>query len=88
MHTSLWKVTMCDVSRSVSIDQDINHENDQCLGADTQYKIEPPRIPLIKLDLEELYTPHIIKFMFPRNPSRTTSETYYMKMSTFDDVQP
>ena len=53
-----------------------------------QARIEPPPIPLIKLEVDDDCTAHIIKFNMRRNPSSAASEIYNVNMNMFDDGQP
>ena len=53
-----------------------------------QSRIYPPPTPLIKVELYELHTTHIINVKMRRNTSQAISETYNINMSTFDDGQP
>ena len=53
-----------------------------------QSRIYPPPTPLIKVELYELHTTHIINVKMRRNTSQAISETYNINMSTFNDGQP
>ena len=50
--------------------------------------IDPPPTPLIKLEVDDEFTNHIIKVKMRRNPSLAASKTYNINMNMFDDVQP
>ena len=63
-------------------------KNGPWLSADVQARIEPPYIPTIKVELEELHATHIINVNIQINPSQATLETYKMNMSTFNNGQP
>ena len=63
-------------------------KNGPWISADVQACIEPPTIPLIKKEWEELHATDIIKVKIRRNPSQAKSETYNMNTYTFDNVQP
>ena len=58
------------------------------ISADVQACIEPPLIPLIKVELEELHATHTIKVKVQINPSQVILETYKMDMSIIDNNQP
>ena len=51
-------------------------KNGQCLSANVQAHIEPPPIPLIKVEPEELHATHIIKVEVWIKPSQAALETY------------
>ena len=53
-----------------------------------QARIETPRVPLVKLKLEDERTTRIIKFKMQRNSSSAASETYNINMTTFNDSKP
>ena len=57
------------------------------LSADMQAHIEPPPIPIIKLEVNDYRTTHIIKVKMRRNPSAAVSKTYNVNMNMFDDFQ-
>ena len=57
------------------------------ISTDLKNQIEPPSIPLIKVDLEEQIATNITKVDIWRNPSQDTSETYKFIMSIFDNNQ-
>ena len=80
---AFYKVTMCDVTK---IHQTM--KNGPCLSTDVEVCIEPPPIPLVKLELEYERATHIIKFSMWRNSSSAAYETYNINMNTFIDVQP
>ena len=63
-------------------------KNVPCLSADMQARIETPRVPLVKLKLEDERTTRIIKFKMQRNSSSAASETYNINMTTFNDSKP
>ena len=63
-------------------------QSHNCLSTDVQALIEPPPIPLIKVDLEEERASNIIKVKMRRNPALAASETYELKMATFENGQP
>ena len=54
------------------------------LSDDMQAHIEPPPIPLIKVEVHDDRTAHIIKVKMRRNPSSEASETYNVIMNMFD----
>ena len=58
------------------------------ISADMQARIEPLPIPLIKLEVDDYCTTHIIKVKMRRNPSSAASEKYNVNMNTFNDGQP
>ena len=58
------------------------------LSADMQARIDPPPIPLLKVEVGGDRTTHIIKVNMWRNSSSAASETYNVNMNTFDDGQP
>ena len=58
------------------------------LSADIQAGVEPPPIPLIKLELDDERTIYIIKVKMRRNISLAASKTYNINMNTLDDGQP
>ena len=62
--------------------------NVRWFSSDMQARIEPPPIPLIKLEVDDDRTAHIIKFNMRRNPSSAASEIYNVNMNMFDDGQP
>ena len=80
---AFYKVTMCDVTK---IHQTM--KNGPCLSTDVEVCIEPPPIPLVKLELEYERATHIIKFSMWRNSSSAAYETYNINMNTFNDGQP
>ena len=53
------------------------------ISADVQACIEPPLIPLIKVELEELHATHIIRVEIQINPSQATPERYKLNISTY-----
>ena len=58
------------------------------ISADMQARIDPPPIPLIKLEVDDDRTTHIIKVKMRRNPSSVASKTYNININMFDDGQP
>ena len=58
------------------------------LSADMHARIKPLPIPLIKLEVEDDRTTHIIKVNMRRNESSAASKKYNANMNTFHDVQP
>ena len=58
------------------------------LSADVQARIEPPPIPLIKVELEEERTSKIIRVKIRINPDSSMSETYEFKMARLKNGQP
>ena len=62
--------------------------NGPWISVDVQACIEPPPVPLIKVELGELHATHIIKVKIQRKPSQATSEKYQMNTSILDDGQP
>ena len=64
------------------------HPNPNWLSADVQARIEPPSFPLIKAELEEEKLSDIIKIKIHREPASSTSETYKLKISTFEKGKP
>ena len=59
-----------------------------CLSADSQSHIEPPMIPIIKVELEEERVSNIIKVNKRRKLDSATYDTYKLKMVTFENYQP
>ena len=59
-----------------------------CISADMQSRIKPLSIPLIKVEVYDYCTTHIIKVKILRNSSSAASETYNVNMNTFYDGQP
>ena len=57
------------------------------LNAGMQSRIDHTPIPIIKLEVDDELTNHIIKVKMRRNPSLTTYKTYSINMSTFDGGQ-
>ena len=55
------------------------------LSADVQACIDPPSITLIKVEIEYEQAKNIIKVGMLSNPAIDASETYKLKMSTFDN---
>ena len=53
-----------------------------------QARIEPLLISLVKLEVDDDCTTHIIKVKMRRNTSSAASEMYNVNMNTFDDGQP
>ena len=58
------------------------------LSAEVQADINPPPIPLINKEPPEANEYDIIKINVRRNPLDAASETYKMKIVTFDNGQP
>ena len=58
------------------------------LSADMHARIKPLPIPLIKLEVEDDRTTHIIKVNMRRNESSAASKKYNSNMNTLYDVQP
>ena len=58
------------------------------IGVEVQARINPPHIPLIKKDPINIIEYDIIKIKMRRNPSKAASETYELKIFTFDHGQP
>ena len=58
------------------------------LSSDMQAHIDPPPIPLSKVEVDDDCTTHIIKVNMQRNPSSVASETHNANMNTFNDGQP
>ena len=58
------------------------------ISADILTHINPQPIPLIKVELDDYCTTHIIKVKMLRNPSSAASEMYNVNMNMFDDGQP
>ena len=63
-------------------------QSHNCLSTDVQALIEPPPIPLIKVDLEEERASNIIKVKMRRKLTSAMSETHNLNLSMFEDVQP
>ena len=64
------------------------HINTNCISADVQADIEPPPIPLIKVELEEEKASDIIRINMRWNPKLSASEMYKLKISTFKNGKP
>ena len=91
MYTSLLIVTTCEKNTAPQEERYTNtkiHSNPNWLSAETQARIDPPPIPLTKAETEEEIERNIIKVKMRRNLSSDTSETYELKMDTFDNGQP
>ena len=64
-----------------------NISNPNWISADVQARGEPPTIPLIKAETEEEKASKTIKVKMRQNPDSAASETYNMKMATFENGQ-
>ena len=62
--------------------------NGPWISSDVQARIEPPPIPLVKLELEDEHATHIIKVKIQTNQSQAASDMYNININTFNDVQP
>ena len=62
-------------------------KNGPWISAGVQAWMDPPLIPLMKVELEEHCATHIIKFKIQINPSQAMSETNNKKISTLDKGQ-
>ena len=58
------------------------------ISAEVQARIEPPPIPLIKKEPPESNEYAIIKIKMHQNPLDAASETYTLKIVTFEHGQP
>ena len=58
------------------------------LSAEVQAWIKPPTIPLIKKETDDASECKIFKIKMCRNPSDANSETYELKIATFEHSQP
>ena len=58
------------------------------INAEIQARIEPPPTPLIKLEVDDDCTTHIIKVNMRRNQLSAASVKYNVNMNTFNDGQP
>ena len=58
------------------------------ISADMKARIDPPPIPLIKLEVDYDCITHTIKVKMRRNQLSEASETYNVNMNTVDDSQP
>ena len=59
-------------------------KNGPWLRADMKAHIEPNPIPMIKLEVEDERTTHIIKVKTQIKPSSEVSETYNINMNKFN----
>ena len=66
----------------------MNLRNNKCLNADFQARIDPPPIPLLKAKTGKTEETHIIKIKILRYPASATSETYDLKLQTFENGKP
>ena len=53
-----------------------------------QARINPLPIPIIKFEVDDDPTTHIIKFKMQRTPSSAASEKYNVNMNMLNNVQP
>ena len=58
------------------------------ISSEIQAQIEPPPIPIVKNEPVEVNKYDIIKINMHWNPYSTESETYELKIVTFDHGQP
>ena len=63
-------------------------KNGPWICAGVQARIEPPCIPLVKLEVEDECDTHCIKVNMRRNTSSEGPKTYNINMNTFDYGQP
>ena len=84
MSMELLKVTKCDV-QPIYRPRHHTMNNVGWISSEMQAGIEPTHIPLIKLELDDARTTHIIKVIMRRNPSLAESEMYNGNMNMFDD---
>ena len=56
------------------------------LSPDMQARINPPPIPIMKLEVDDDRTTHIMKVKIGGNTPSVSSETYNVNMNMFDDV--
>ena len=62
--------------------------NKKWLNADVQARIEPPTTPLIKEMTEKVEEYNIIKIKMCWDPELAKSETYGLKVQTFENGKP
>ena len=63
-------------------------KNGQCISANVQARIMTPPIPLVKLEIYEDLSTHIIKVKNWINLTSTMLDTYKINMSTLNYGQP
>ena len=63
-------------------------KNEGWLSSDMQAYIDPPPIPIFKVEVGGDYKTHIIKVEMRKNPSSAASETYNVNMNMFDVFHP
>ena len=61
--------------------------NNKWINVDFQARIEPPPIPLIKAKNRNTEETDIIKIKMRQYPASTTSETYKLKVQTFEKLK-
>ena len=66
----------------------MNLGNKKWLNSDVQARIEPPPITLLKATAGKTEETHIIKIKMRREPASSTSETYELKVQTFENGKP
>ena len=62
--------------------------NNKCLNTDVQACIEPPSTPLIKSTAVKIEECNIINIKMRRYPASAVSETYELKVQTFENGKP
>ena len=62
--------------------------NNKWLNTDFQARIEPPPIPLIKATNVNTEETNIIKIKMRQDPASDTSDTYKLKVQTFENGKP
>ena len=63
------------------------HTKPAWLSVDVQAHIYPPLIPLIKSVKEDVNKCDVIKTKISQNPESANSETYELKIDTFDNIK-
>ena len=62
--------------------------NYKWLNTDVQARIDPPPIPLIKATNVNTEKTNIIKIKMHQDPASATSDTYKLKVQTFENGKP
>ena len=66
----------------------MNLGNNRWLNSDVQARIDPSPTPLIKVTNGKTEETDIINIMMRQDPASATSETYDLKVQTFEYVKP